>query len=348
ARAHRGQDALGLRYRRLRIVGVLDVGEAEAGELDRLAGRQEPRIVDRQHDARALAVRVLHLASDRALPDEVVDLPLVVAQALRQLARVLEARAGWADRLVGLLRVAHLGAVQARLGGQVFGAEVLLDVRARRLERLVGEVGRVGAHVGDEPVLVEPLRGAHRPLRGEAQLAPGLLLQRARGERRRGPLDVRLAVDALDTGRVDAQPCDQGLGLGLIELQRLILARTQLPGVGVEVLAGRDPPPADALQGGAELRGVRDERAVEVEVGRRHEAHALAFALDDQAHRDALHAAGGQARPDLLPQQRRHRIAVQPVDDAPRLLRLDQVLVDPARMRERLADRLFGDLVEYE
>jgi hypothetical protein len=69
------------------------------------------------------------------------------------------------------------------------------------------------------------------------------------------------------------------------------------------------------------------------------EAHPLALALDDQAHGDGLHAPGREPRRDLLPEHRRHLVAEEPVEDAPRLLRLDELLVDGARVRERLLDR---------
>ena len=65
----------------------------------------------------------------------------------------------------------------------------------------------------------------------------------------------------------------------------------------------------------------------------------LALALDDEADRDRLDAAGRQAAADLARQQRAERVADEAVDDAPRLLRVDEVLVDVARVRERLADR---------
>ena len=55
---------------------------------------------------------------------------------------------------------------------------------------------------------------------------------------------------------------------------------------------------------------------------------------------------GRQAAPDLAPEQRAERVTDQPVDDAPRLLRVDEVLVDVARVGERLLDRALGDLAE--
>ena len=72
----------------------------------------------------------------------------------------------------------------------------------------------------------------------------------------------------------------------------------------------------------------------------------LAFALDDQAQSDRLHASGGEAAADLVPEQRRNLVADQPVEHAARLLRVDQVDVDVARMLERFLHRALGDLVE--
>ena len=76
------------------------------------------------------------------------------------------------------------------------------------------------------------------------------------------------------------------------------------------------------------------------------EGAALALALDDEPHGDRLHAPGGEALHDLLPEHRRDLVAVEPVEDAPRLLRVDEPLVDLARLPERALDRVARDLVE--
>ena len=78
------------------------------------------------------------------------------------------------------------------------------------------------------------------------------------------------------------------------------------------------------------------------------EAHPLPFALDDQPHGHALHPAGREPRTNLPPQQRRHVVAVEPVDDPPHLLGPHQVGVDLARLLQGLADRLFGDFVKHQ
>jgi hypothetical protein len=48
----------------------------------------------------------------------------------------------------------------------------------------------------------------------------------------------------------------------------------------------------------------------------------------------------------LLPEHRRDLVAVEPVEDAPGLLRVDEPLVDLARLLEGALDRIAGDLVE--
>src|SRR5690606_35957798 len=76
-------------------------------------------------------------------------------------------------------------------------------------------------------------------------------------------------------------------------------------------------------------------------------ARDLFLALADHAQRRALHASGGGARKArLLPQQRREIEADQIIERAPRLLRVDEVLGDGARLLDRLADRVARDLVE--
>ena len=70
------------------------------------------------------------------------------------------------------------------------------------------------------------------------------------------------------------------------------------------------------------------------------------FAVVDHAHGHGLHAARGEAAADLLPQKRAQLIAYDAVEHAARLLRVDQVLVDGARLLDALGDDLFRDLVE--
>ncbi len=91
---------------------------------------------------------------------------------------------------------------------------------------------------------------------------------------------------------------------------------------------------------------LRIERRLDVPPLGRDEAHPLALALDDETRRNRLHATGGQARHDLLPEHGRHLVAVEAVENAPCLLRVDEPLVDVARLAERPVDRVARDLVE--
>jgi hypothetical protein len=127
----------------------------------------------------------------------------------------------------------------------------------------------------------------------------------------------------------------------------------QLAGRG-EVAALRHPGAVDRGQPGRErarvaravvpLAGV--EPGLEVPVVRGAERHPLPLAVDDEAGRHRLHPAGRQPAHHLLPQHRGDLVAVQAVQDAPGLLRVDQVLVDVARVLDGVLDRAARDLVE--
>ena len=194
-----------------RLVAARLVRLQEARERDDRAARAEGRgpLVGRRRaelDRDRLAARVLHLRRDRPLEDQVVERVLVARQLAAQLVGRAEDVACRADRLVRLLRVRDRTLVAPRLRGDGLLAVRASRVRARRLQRGVGERDRVRAHVRDVAVLVEPLRDAHRRLRREAELAARLLLQRRRAERCRGPPRVRLLVDLLDGERPAFEP----------------------------------------------------------------------------------------------------------------------------------------------
>ncbi len=134
----------------------------------------------------------------------------------------------------------------------------------------------------------------------------------------------------------------EAAGQGLVDDVHVVsLGATVL----VEVAARRDT-----------LTLVRDERPCEpgigrevrldVPVARRHEADALPLTLDDEPGRGALHSSRRQPRVDLLPKDRRHLVAVEPVEDAPGLGRVDEPVVDATWAADRLVDRGAGDLVE--
>ncbi|MNH01109.1 hypothetical protein D3C79_603190 [compost metagenome] len=64
----------------------------------------------------------------------------------------------------------------------------------------------------------------------------------------------------------------------------------------------------------------------------RDEGTDLAFTLDHQLHRHRLYTAGRQAAGDLGPQQWRDHVPDHAVEEAPRLLGIDAVDVQLARL----------------
>ena len=77
-----------------------------------------------------------------------------------------------------------------------------------------------------------------------------------------------------------------------------------------------------------------------------HERADLALAVADEPQRHGLHAPGREPAAHLVPQERADLVAHEPVEDAARLLGVDLLRVDLARVLEGLLDGAFGDLVE--
>ena len=83
-----------------------------------------------------------------------------------------------------------------------------------------------------------------------------------------------------------------------------------------------------------------------VQYSRATNALDLPLALDHESDRDGLDPAGRQPATDLATEQRAQGVADETVDDPASLLRVDEVLVDPARIGEGFADRGLRDLAE--
>src|SRR4029077_6667758 len=81
---------------------------------------------------------------------------------------------------------------------------------------------------------------------------------------------------------------------------------------------------------------------------RRDEGADLALAPDDEADGARLHATRRQTAAHLLPQQRREPVPDQAVQHATGLLRLEEILVQVARMLDGLLHGLLRDLVEED
>ena len=338
--------------RNLVLVATFLVGGQEAAERDdRAAGRElgVPAVAAgrAEPDRHGLAPRVGHLRGDGALPDQVVERQLVAAELARHLTRRTERVAGRPDGLVRLLGVLHLALVPARDVGHVLRAVDLAGLRPGGGQCRLRQRRRVGAHVGDVAVLVQPLGDPHRGLRGHPQLAAGLLLQRRGHERRGRPAAVGLVLDAADREGGVPQGVGQAAGGLLVEVHA-VEARDRLA-VPAEVAAGGHPAAVDRRQPGVEpvslaLRLL--QRRLDVPVGHRAEGDPLPLALDDQPGGDRLHATRGQPLPDLAPEHRGDLVAVQPVQDAAGLLGVDQALVEVAGLLDGGPDRVAGDLVE--
>ena len=141
----------------------------------------------------------------------------------------------------------------------------MLANRRRRLgERLLAERRRVGAVIGDVAVLEQPLRRLHRALGREPELAARFLRQRRRRERRRGPLDAGLLVDAVTVhGRCCQSASTSAAAVGLRQHAHVLAGQHA---VRVEVLAGRDALVADARERRRELAPVAGEPRLEIPV----------------------------------------------------------------------------------
>ena len=277
---------------------------------------------------RRLSARVLHLRGDGALPDQLVERVLVARQLPLHVGGRPERVAGGPDRLVRLLRVLHLALVAPRRRRDVLGAVELRRLRAGCRQRRLRQRRRVGAHVGDVAVLVETLGEPHRRLRREAELAARLLLQRRGHERRRRAAAIRLLLDPADGER------------GALERARRARAPPASSSATTSPLSRPSSPksrpwatrwPSTATSFASNAPG--SKRRDDVPVGGGDERHPLALALDDEPRGDGLDAACREALRDLLPEHRRDLVAVEAVEDAPRLLGVDEAIVDVARCR---------------
>ena len=276
-------------------------------------------------------LRVGHLARHEALPHECVELELRRVHAALGGAVRREQDIGRAYRLVGALRVG-LGLEEVGAFGVELPAEGRGHVFLRRRARLLGDVHGVGSHVGDAPLFVKRLRELHRLPGRERKDARRRLLHRRRGERRQRVARLRLGlqVDDLELGAGEVEK--RGVG-------SLAVAHVRL--LAVDSRKFRDEL---AVRGAALLRLDAHE-----EVGLGLERLYLALALDEEPQSDRLDAARGEravvgAR-DVLPEERRHLVADNAVEDPARLLRVDERHVDVARLGNGLENCVLGDLV---
>ena len=313
---------------------------AVAVEFQDLPLRLEEALARLDFDVRDGEDGRVHLARDEPAVDQLVELELVDREAVADPLGG-QAEVGRPYRLVRLLRGLARGVLE-RLGGQIAVAVLVLDQFPDALERLLRDAEAVRPHVGDQadrpgPVHVDPLvqllGDHHRPLAGEPEPDRPLLLEGARLERRIGLVLLLRLLDPGDRVGRRRQGVVHGAGVDLVpglELLAFPLGQGRLKAVGFGPRARR-----------ADRRGdppvfLRDERP------------DLLLAVGDQPDRDRLHPPGAQVPGDLAPQQGADLVTHEPVEEPPRLLRVDQVHVDRADVLERLLDGAVGDLVERD
>ena len=246
---------------------------------------------------------------------------------------------------MGFLGVLHLaGVLTWRIRHELCAVE-LLGLSAGGLDACVGQSRGVRTHISNVAVFIQTLRNAHGALRGKAQLAASFLLQRRGHKRWVRAARVRLLLYPGDLHAGADQTVSQVLGALLVQHDR---RADQLAGIR-EIATLRDLFTVDGGQLRRELVRLSIRRIhlrSQIPIFGGDECHALALALHDHAGGHRLHASGGQARHDLLPQHRRDLIAIQAVQHAARFLRIHQVLVQLAGILCRGEDGGLGDLME--
>ena len=181
---------------------------------------------------------------------------------------------------MGVLRVL-LTLVEVRLFRAILRTIARLDHGTHFIQRVGGNARRIGTHVGDQTdgaffrtelhAFVQLLRQHHGALHTKAQLTSGLLLQ-GRGNERRNRVAALLAIDdRLDHIVGPFQRIDNGLRSGLVgnfNVLAILLGEMRV-----------------------ELRRLlRAERGVDGPILLLDERSDLAFAVDDHAQGNRLHA----------------------------------------------------------
>ena len=88
------------------------------------------------------------------------------------------------------------------------------------------------------------------------------------------------------------------------------------------------------------------QRRLEVPESGFPEGFPLLLPLDDQPHRDALHATRTQFWRNPFPENRRHLVSEETIQDPSAFLRIHQVAIELAGMFDRTKNRFFRDLME--
>ena len=258
------------------------------------------------------------------------------------------------NRFVRILR-GFLALVHIRRRGQVPGSQLLADPLARPFDRLRRHARRIRSHVSNKAgcslgahldAFIKPLRHAHRAAHIEAQLAGRVPLQLAGDERRLRPSLLLCGLHRSQrplrlverrNHRLHRLLIRQRIGNKLI-FSVLVLACGHSRRLSVDAHKTR-------LELFLRLL-FRMQLGVQRPVLHRSKRADLPLPLHDQPHGHGLHAPSREAPPNLIPKQRRNLVAHQPVQNAPRLLRVHEVLIQVPGMLECLLHRLLRNLVE--
>ena len=169
------------------------------------AVEQHDLTVGTQHDLPILAANIhgrafhprrFHLAGQRALPDQIIQLALI--GILDLCLRCVDHHIRRADTFVRLLRVLRLVFVDAGVLRDVIVAKLRLDRVARTGHRFWCHVDAVGPHIRDESGLIQALCNAHALLCAHAEFTASFLLQGRGHEGWAGVAAGGLRLHALD------------------------------------------------------------------------------------------------------------------------------------------------------
>ncbi len=196
---------------------------------------------------------------------------------------------------MSLLGIFGFGFVDLWRFGELVGTIALADVVTDFIDGLLGQIDRVGTHIGDQTggaipsidAFVELLGDAHGALGGEAQFAPCFLLQGGRDEGGRGITLALLFLDFFNLQFAGGGGLDLLFGIAGI----MFIIDTELAELFFLVVG----------QSGGETFLVLGDIRIDRPVLARLEYFDSLFAFHDHTQRRALHPAGGKAAANLFP-----------------------------------------------
>ena len=285
-------------------------------------------------DGNGVIEGVGHLAGHKPAPDQLIEPVLVLGQISGNGLRV-QAHIAGADGFVGVLGGIFRLELPVRavvIGRAVTAGDKLLGC----LQRVVGQTGGVGTHIGnqtqrtlagDVDALIQLLGNGHGAFGGHIQLPGRLLLEGGSNERRRGGT---LLFGPLDAGHGEAALLQRGHH----RLDFLDILQFPLFGVAVEP--------------GLELAGLAHPLQHHVQCPILLGLKGADFVLPVHHHAGGhrLDPSGGQAPTDLLPKQGAQLIAHNAVQNAPGLLSVHQIVINATGRFNGLGDHIFRNLIE--